>query len=93
MRWLCYGGAFVNCALYISEVFHDIFICIPVEKDWNPKVPGHCLPSGVGGSVTGIFNVISDLYIFILPLPFLWSLQMSLHKKVRLMLLFGVGAL
>ena len=93
MRWLCYGGAFVCTALYIAEVFHDIFICVPVQKQYNPKLPGHCLPSGVGGSVTGIFNVITDLYILILPLPLVWSLQMKLYSKLRLMALFGLGAL
>ena len=93
LRWLCYGGAFVCTCLYVAEIFHDIFICIPVQKDWDPRLPGQCLPSGVAGSVTAIFNVITDLYILILPLPFLWSLQMALHKKIRLMILFGIGAL
>ncbi|KAF2234992.1 hypothetical protein EV356DRAFT_532274 [Viridothelium virens] len=92
MKWLCYGGAFVCTDLYISQIFHDIFICIPVQKDWDPRLSGHCLPSGVGGSVTGIFNVISDVYILVLPLPFLWKLQMKLGPKLKLMALFGVGA-
>ena len=93
MRWLCYAGAFVCTALYVAEIFHDIFICVPVQKDYDPKVPGHCLPSGVGGSITAIFNVITDFYILILPLPFVWSLQMKLRPKLRLMALFGLGAL
>ena len=93
MRWLCYGGAFVCTSLYIAAFFHDLFQCIPVQKDYNSKIPGHCLPAGVGGSVTAIFNVISDFYILVLPLPFVWSLQMKLHRKLRLMALFGLGAL
>lgn len=93
MRWLCNGGIFVCTALYIAEIFHDIFICIPVQKDYNPRLSGHCLPSGVGGSVTAIFNVITDMYIFILPLPLVWSLQMKLRPKIRLIVLFGLGAL
>ena len=93
MKWLCYAGAFVCTALYVANTFHDIFICVPVQKQYNPKVKGHCLPSEVGGSVTAIFNVISDFYVFILPLPFVWSLQMKLVPKVRLMALFGLGAL
>ena len=93
MKWLCYAGMFTCTALYTAEFFHDLFICIPVQKDWDPKLPGHCLPSGVGGSVTAIFNVISDFYILILPLPLVWSLQIKLPLKLRLMALFGLGAL
>ena len=93
MRWLCYAGSFVCIAFYVAELFHSIFVCIPVQKDYNPKIPGHCLPSRVGGSVTGIFNVITDMYIFVLPLPLIWSLQMELYAKLRIMLLFGLGAL
>ena len=93
MRWFCYAGASVCIAFYFAETFHDIFICIPVQKDYNPRLPGHCLPNRVGGSVTAIFNVISDLYILLLPLPFVWSLQMKLRPKLRLMALFGIGVL
>ena len=93
MGWLCYAGAFVCTALYVAQIFHHIFICIPVQKNYNPKFPGHCLPNRVGGSVTAVFNVITDLYILILPLPFIWSLQMELGPKLRLMALFGLGAL
>ena len=93
MRWLCYAGAFVCTALYVAQLFHDIFICIPVQKNYNPKLPGHCLPSKVGGPVTAIFIVITDLYILILPLPFVWSLHMKLGPKLRLTALFGLGVL
>ena len=93
MKWLCYGGAFVCTCLYVAQVFHDIFICIPVQKDWNPTIKGHCLPSGVGGSVTAIFNVISDLYIFLIPLPFVWKLQMKRSARIRLVLIFSLGAM
>lgn len=93
MRWLCYAGAFVCTALYVAQFFHNIFICIPIQKDYNPKLLGHCLPSRVGGSVTAIFNVITDLYILILPLPFVWSLHMKLGPKLRLTALFGLGLL
>ena len=61
MRWLCYGGASICIAFYVAQIVHDIFICIPVQKDYNPKLSGHCLPSGVAGSVNGIFNVYHRL--------------------------------
>ena len=93
MRWACYFGVFICTGLYVAEIFHDIFICSPVEKIFNPKLPGHCSLGGVGGSITSIFNVITDLYILILPLPIVWSLQLKLPQKLRLMALFGLGAM
>ena len=47
--------------------------------------------SKVGGSVTAIFNVITDLYILTLPLSFVWSLHMKMGPKMRLTALFGLG--
>ena len=39
----------------------------------------------------GIYGLISDLYIFILPLPVLWGLQMSLRKKIAITAIFLAG--
>jgi hypothetical protein len=93
MRWLCYAGVFVCTATYIAEFFHQIFICNPVQKDWDPRRLGHCLPNHISGSITAIFNVMSDLYILILPVPLVWSLHIKLRPKLRLMVLFGLGVL
>lgn len=39
----------------------------------------------------GTFGVVSDIYIFILPMSVLWGLQMSLSKKLGVAAIFLTG--
>lgn len=41
--------------------------------------------------MSGFINVASDFVILLLPLPILFRLQTALRKKIRPLLLFGVG--
>ena len=43
--------------------------------------------------VTGVFNIITDLLILLLPMPYLYSLELALYKKLALMATFGIGLL
>lgn len=93
VKWLCIVAGVICVGLYMGQAIHDVFQCIPVQKDWEPSLAGHCLPNGVGGAVTAIFNVISDIFILVLPIPFLAPLQMKAKAKIRLLAVFGVGIL
>lgn len=43
--------------------------------------------------VQGIFNIDSELYVLVLPLPVLWKLQLPLRKKVGVSAVFMTGLL
>lgn len=45
------------------------------------------------GAVQGFLSVVLDLYIFVLPLPILFKLQMPRRRKTQLVALFGTGLL
>jgi hypothetical protein len=42
---------------------------------------------------TGIFGVISDLYILILPMPTVFSLHLPMKRKVGIAAIFMTGAM
>ncbi|KAF2745750.1 hypothetical protein M011DRAFT_405812 [Sporormia fimetaria CBS 119925] len=42
---------------------------------------------------TGVFNVVSDLYILILPLPAVRKLKLSPRRKLGVYLIFSTGGL
>ena len=42
---------------------------------------------------TGIFNVILDFGILILPLSSIWKLQMTLRKRLLISGVFAIGSL
>ena len=87
----CIWVLFSFSAIY---VFLNIFMCNPREKLWNPLVNvGHCFNSDVIGESSGIFNVLSDFVILILPMPCLSKLQMRTRKKIWMMAIFATGLL
>ncbi|KAL8726422.1 MAG: hypothetical protein Q9181_006051, partial [Wetmoreana brouardii] len=45
------------------------------------------------GFVQGVFGIVSDLFIWFLPLPVVWNLQMPTRKKIGVTTIFATGLL
>ncbi|KAM0525736.1 hypothetical protein ACHAPE_000447 [Trichoderma viride] len=90
----------MRIAVYVGIVFTGLvyWVTIPLEIAINAPHPGDTwadllingqvqklLPWGV---VQGSLAVVIDLYIFILPLPVLWRLNMSLRKRIAVCAVF-----
>ena len=43
--------------------------------------------------IQGVFNVVSDFYLLLLPVPVVWNLQMPLRKKIGILTIFTTGLL
>jgi len=43
--------------------------------------------------VNGILNIVTDILIYLLPVPMLWGLQLTWRKKGAIMGIFGLGIL
>lgn len=74
-------------------ILGSFLICQPVAFNWDQTIVGHC-----GNSVTlwlshGVLNIITDLIVLLLPMPYLYSLEMPLYNKLVLMVTFGLGLL
>lgn len=41
----------------------------------------------------GVVNVVSDVYLILLPLPAVWSLDLSLRRKVGVSAMFFTGSM
>ncbi|KAM0798522.1 hypothetical protein BDR22DRAFT_808975 [Usnea florida] len=81
-----------NLVFYLVETIFEIAICTPRKKIWNPLMTtGHCFSVNATFQATGVFNVISDFAILILPMPCLWRLRMPLRKKVLMTTIFATG--
>lgn len=84
-------GHSMNIAWLVGIVFGTLFMCVPIAKNWNTTLPGHC------GSTSDLFigsavpSVIIDLFILILPLPRLWGLQTGLGRKIGIIAVFVLG--
>ncbi|KAH8882372.1 hypothetical protein GQ53DRAFT_812093 [Thozetella sp. PMI_491] len=74
-RIMTYATAGLVVTLGVSYIFVSIFMCTPIEKGWNPQLEGTCVDSAGYLISNAAFNMTSDVIIFLLPLPTLWSLQ------------------
>ena len=76
--------------------------CLPVSFFWErayavtgitPPHPlsGWCMPQDVHIAIPLIANLVSDLFILVLPAIGLWGLQMQKAKKIGIFVAFSVG--
>ena len=93
MRWLLHGSILAIISAYIAMLLLQVFDCDPTEKLWNILTPGHRINPKIGPYTSGAINVISDLYVLLVPAPTIWALNMKLDRKVKLLLVFGLGTL
>ncbi|KAL4781997.1 hypothetical protein BJX76DRAFT_305009 [Aspergillus varians] len=80
---------------YIPAFFIKIFFCRPISAYWlgTAATGGSCLNQRSVIIADSSISIVSDLWILILPVPMLWSLQMSMMKKLRVIGILGAGGL
>jgi hypothetical protein len=89
--WICMG---LIGGYWLGSMLQIFLICRPFEMNWNPTIPGgHCASYNVAFVTIGIFNMITDLIIMFLPIPFIRKLQMAIGTKLGLTAIFGIGLL
>ena len=83
-----------NLIFYVVAIGFAIALCTPREKIGNPLLQrGHCFSFDALFQASGIFNVVSDFAILILPMPCVWKLRMPLKKKILMTAIFATSLL
>lgn len=78
---------------WISFCFVVIFSCYPVKSYWDKSIPGHCLNEHtLSWGLTGS-ELVANIIMVILPIPWLWHLRLPWSKKLALIGLFMLGCL
>ena len=91
-RYCTWTVMFITFGYLFSNFWTQIFGCHPIAKYWKPKIPGHCILTIKADYGYGSLNFITDLLIFILPLPMVWRLQMSRKDKFGVSVIFMIGS-
>ncbi len=65
--------------------------CRPTAKFWDPTIPGKCFNLVAVSYFTNISNLVTDLWIFFLPIPVIWRLHISNSKRLGLCGVFLIG--
>lgn len=89
--WTCMG---LVAGYWLGSMLQIFLICTPFEMNWNPTIPGgHCASYNVAFVTIGLVNMITDLIIMLLPIPFIRKLQMAIGTKLGLVAIFTIGLL
>lgn len=85
----------VVIAWFIAYLFILFFTCIPLAYWWDKTIPGgHCInESDTGYFGTSPPDILTNIAILVLPVPYLWQLQMPRWKKLALTFIFLLGSL
>jgi hypothetical protein len=85
-------GIFI-VAYSVPQMFGTIFQCVPIHAKWTPGITPKCLDYAAMIVACGVINIITDIIMLVLPIPVLWKLQVSQHRKLALTLMFLTGGL
>ncbi|KAF2087061.1 hypothetical protein K490DRAFT_1925, partial [Saccharata proteae CBS 121410] len=76
---------------FLSTVVVFSIQCVPMEKYWNPTVPGFCISITAFFYSTNIFTIITDVVILALPISTLWQVQRPRKQRLAIVGAFLVG--
>ncbi|CAK7210662.1 hypothetical protein SEUCBS140593_000906 [Sporothrix eucalyptigena] len=77
----------------IEETLVVVLQCRPISKAWDTTVEGHCIRLVPMWWCTFVFNLFTDLTLFIQPIPTMWHLQLPLTKRVGVIAMLSLGLL
>lgn len=94
IRIAIYTMAGITAAFGIWSTFTFIFMCTPIQAFWNQTLPGgHCINTTAAYFAASGVNILTDVLIFLLPMPALYQLQLPKRQRIGLMVVFALGGL
>ncbi|EHK21298.1 uncharacterized protein TRIVIDRAFT_52059 [Trichoderma virens Gv29-8] len=89
-RLIIIGTACFVCAwVAVMEVVLG-FGCRPIQAWWG-EAEGKCINKEAFTYFTNVTNMVTDMWVFMMPIPVILGLQTAREKKVILCLMFGIG--
>ncbi len=89
-RVVVFFGAIICLWLFGISVSVGL-LCVPIERFWNRTIPGKCMDLLSFSYFQNISNLVTDVIIFLLPVPLILRLQTSLQQKLALCGVFCIG--
>lgn len=68
-----------------------LLMCRPFALNWDKTLPGTCGDNRLFYIWLGGINVVAEAVILLIPVPFIFRLQMKPFKKLVVIGLFSVG--
>ncbi|CAJ2507842.1 Uu.00g090280.m01.CDS01 [Anthostomella pinea] len=95
ITWTLYGIMFVTFGASVGTNIYLLTDCTPLAATWDTTIPGaHCRPPAnitTLGYAYSAINIAVDWVIALLPVFFLWRLQMAWRQKLTVMIVLALG--
>ncbi|TDZ16005.1 Satratoxin biosynthesis SC1 cluster protein 4 [Colletotrichum orbiculare MAFF 240422] len=75
----------------VSQMLVMIFNCTPIPAFWDDSVEGTCIPNYPLWYINAGGNIVTDLLVFVLPLPAIGNLKLAKGQKLVLLGIFCLG--
>jgi hypothetical protein len=72
----------------LSAWISTLLECRPLAKVWLPMLPGTCIDTYSWYLATAILSSVIDLYILLLPVRLIWTLRVSLRRRIYVLITF-----
>ncbi|KAL7624628.1 hypothetical protein AAE478_006197 [Parahypoxylon ruwenzoriense] len=93
VRYVVWGTIIFNTLLMVAIFITVIFQCIPIEMNWHPLVPGHCIEQFKFGVVAACMTIMTDVVAVALPFYIFLGLKINKNRKIGLIGVFMLGIL
>jgi len=91
--WASTALIVANLGLYTAGIVASLVGCRPLHMIWHFWVQGVCINRNARNNANAIFNLVIDVFIFILPQKVIWTLQASWGRKISVSVIFCIGLL
>jgi hypothetical protein len=93
-RTICNVTIYSVWAALIAFTLATTFQCAPIQFNWNKTIKGgHCFKAPPFWYAHAAWNTAFDIFVLLLPIPVIRSLQMGRNQKAALMGVFILGTL
>ncbi|KAM5357349.1 hypothetical protein ACJZ2D_016360 [Fusarium nematophilum] len=75
----------------LSQVLVGIFICWPVQGFWDKTLDARCISNQPQWYINAAGNILTDVMVFLLPIPAIRSLRLPRNQKFILAGIFSLG--
>lgn len=87
--WSCIGVVALASTIITTMLYLH---CTPPQKAYTPDMEGTCLNPATLYIATAASNIITDVMLFVLPIPMIVQLRMSKAQKIGAVIIFGIGS-
>ncbi|KAL2141946.1 hypothetical protein VTI28DRAFT_1781 [Corynascus sepedonium] len=90
-RKICLVLMVISALWFVAAQVTNLVTCIPIDSFWHRLKPGKCINFNLFSLIIGIFDILIDVTILILPIRAVLSLQLPTKTKAMVSGIFLLG--